>query len=123
MAYTHFVDDKPVIADDGDVVINNTRENLMALRDDVLMGVVVGWDMTITGANPEEPDEIIYSDNSSTEALKLDITWGTTAGADGNPTIIVYRWSTDDFGAVDDPIGTLTFTYHASGATLTSVWS
>jgi len=125
MAYTHFIDDKPVIADNGDIVINNTRENLMALRDNVLMGVIVGWNMTLNigGGSSEEPDEVLYSDNATTHALKLDITWGTSGGANGNPTVVVYRYSTDDFSVNDDPIGTLTFTYAASGATLTSTWS
>ena len=45
MGYTKFVSDKPVIADDGDVVINNTRQNLMALRDAVVAGNVVDWDL------------------------------------------------------------------------------
>lgn len=125
MVYVPFVSDKPVIADDGDIVINNTRENLMALRDAVVAGALVGWNLTLTvgGGSDEEPDEILYSNDSNTEALKLDITWGTTGGEDGNPTVIVYHYSTDDFGGSDETIGTLTNTYNSNGTLTASVWS
>ena len=125
MVYVPFVSDKPVIADDGDVVINNTRENLMALRDACVAGALVGWDMSqvVGGGDTDEPDEIWFSNNSNTEALKLEITWGTTGGEDGNPTIIVYSYSTDDFGASDEAIGTLTNTYNSNGTLTAAVWS
>ena len=125
MVYVAFVSDKPVIADDGDVVINNTRENLMALRDAVVAGALKGWDMTLTvgGGSDEEPDEIRYSNNGNTEAIKLDITWGTTGGEDGNATVIVYSYSTDDFSVSDEAMGTLTNTYNSNGTLTASVWS
>ena len=125
MVYVAFVSDKPVIADDGDVVINNTRENLMALRDAVVAGALKGWNMSqVVGAgSTDEPDEIWYSNNSNTEAIKLDITWGTAGGEDGNPTVIVYFYSTDDFGASNETIGTLTMTYNSNGTMTVSTWS
>ena len=125
MVYVPFVSDKPVIADDGDVVINNTRENLMALRDALVCGALKGWNMTQTvgAGSTDEPDELLYSNNSNTEALKLDITWGTTGGEDGNPTVIVYSYSTDDFGASNEAIGTLTMTYNSNGTMTASTWS
>ena len=126
MVYTPFVSDKPVIADDGDVVINNTRQNLMALRDSVVAGVLVGWNMSqvIGGGSAEEPDEVWYSNNSNTEAIRLDITWGTTGGEDGNPTVIVYYYTADDTPTITwDTIGTLTNTYNANGTLTASTWS
>jgi len=125
MVYVAFISDKPVIADDGDVVITNTRENLMALRDAVVAGALKGWDMSqvVGGGDTDEPDEIWYSNNGNTEAIKLDITWGTAGGEDGNPTVIVYSYSTDDFGASDEPIGTLTMTYNSNGTMTVSTWS
>jgi hypothetical protein len=125
MVYVPFVSDKPVIADDGDVVINNTRENLMALRDAIAAGALVDWDMSLTigAGTAEEPDEILYSNNSNTEAIKLDITWGTTGGEDGQPTVIVYHYSTDDFSVSDETIGTLTNTYNSNGTLTAAVWS
>jgi hypothetical protein len=123
MVYVPFVSDKPVIADDGDVVINNTRENLMALRDAVVAGALVDWDMSISGGTDEEPTNILYSNNGNTEAIKLIITWGTSGGEDGNPTVIVYHYSTNDFGGSDETIGTWTGTYNSNGTLTAAVWS
>ena len=122
MAYTDFVEDKPDITDDGDIVINNTRENLMALRDALVCGALNGWDMDITigGGSAAEPDEIIYK--KSTEWLRLDITWGTSGGDDGNPTVIVYAYSANS-GGVYDTIGTATMTYDSGGAMTDVTWS
>lgn len=125
MAYIKFTSDTPIITDTGAEVIDDTRFNLMALRDAVVAGVLVDWDMTLNvgGGSDEEPDEILYSKNSNTEAIKLVITWGTTGGANGNPTVIVYHYSTNDFGGSDETIGTLTHTYNGSGTLTASVWS
>lgn len=122
MVYVPFVSDKPVIADDGDVVINNTRENLMALRDGIVAGVMVGWNLTVTvgAGTAEEPDEIIYK--KSAEWIKLDLTWGTAGGDDGQVTVCVYSYSANS-GGVYDAIGTLTNTYNANGTLTASVWS
>ena len=97
----------------------------MALRDAVVAGALKSWNMTLTvgGGSDEEPDEILYSNNTNTEAIKLDITWGTTGGEDGNPTVIVYHYSTDDFGASDETIGTWTGAYNSNGTLTASVWS
>lgn len=122
MVYVPFVSDKPVIADDGDVVINNTRENLMALRDGLVAGALVDWDLTVTvgGGTAEEPDEIIYK--NGTEWIRLDITWGTTGGEDGNPTVIVYAYSANS-GGLYDTMGTWTGTYNSNGTLTAGVWS
>jgi hypothetical protein len=123
MAYVPFEADKPVIADDGDVVINNTRENLMALRDAVVAGALKGWDMAATGGTADEPTQILYSKNNNTEAIKLTITWGTTGGEDGNPKTVVFAYSNDDFGASNEAMGTWTGTYAAGGALTAETWS
>jgi len=122
MAYTAFVPDKPDIADDGDVVINNTRENLMALRDAVVSGALVGWDLTVTigGGSAEEPDEIIYK--NTPEWVRLAVTWGTAGGEDGQPLVVVYAYSANS-GGVYDTIGTLTMSYNANGTATGGVWS
>lgn len=112
MVYTAFLPDTPVIADDGDVVINNTRENLMALRDAVVAGALKDWDMSKTGG--AEPTEILYS--KGTERIRLTITW-----ASGNPTVIVYAYDADS-GASYDTIGTLTLAY-TSGELVSETWS
>lgn len=117
MVYQPFVPDKPVIADNGDIVINNTRENLMALRDAIVAGALKGWNMSKTGA--AEPTEILYA--KGTEEVRLTITWGTTGGADGNPTVIVYAYS--PAASAFDTIGTLTLAYDSSGNLTTETWS
>jgi len=120
MGYVKFVPDKPVIADDGDIVINNTRENLMALRDAIVAGNLVDWTMAATGGTAEEPTEILYSKN--TERVRLTITWGTSGGADGNPATVVYAYDGDG-GASYDTIGTWTATYDSSGNLTAEAWS
>lgn len=112
MVYTAFVPDKPVIADDGDIVINNTRQNLMALRDGIVAGALKDWDMTKTGTT--EPTEILYS--KGTERVRLTITWTS-----GNPTTIVYAYSSNS-GGLYDTIGTLTLAY-TSGDLVSETWS
>jgi len=122
MAYVPFVSDKPIISDDGDVVINNTRENLMALRDAIVSGALTGWDLTVTvgGGSAEEPDEIIYK--NGTEWIRLDITWGTAGGEDGNPTVVVYAYSSNS-GSAYDTIDTWTGTYNANGTLTAGDWT
>ncbi len=125
MAYTPFVDDKPVISDDGDVVIDDTRQNLMAVRDAAVMGKFEDWDMipTIGGGSAEEPDSIEWrsGQGSGTDRVRATITWGTSGGADGNPTSIVWEFSVD--GAVYDAIGTETITYDVNSNITGVTWS
>lgn len=124
MAYTPFEPDTPVIADDGDVVINNTRENLMALRDAVVTGALVGWAMAATGGTAEEPAQIQYTRTAPAEWLRLAITWGTSGGADGSPTSIVYSYSgISEADLVNNVIGTWGGTYDASGNLTAEAWT
>lgn len=122
MAYTKFTSDTPVIADTGGEVIDDTRNNLMALRDAIVAGTLVDWnlDITIGGGSAEEPDELIYK--KSTEWIRLQITWGTTGGEDGQPTVIIYAYSADS-GGVYDTIGTATMTYDSNGNMTDLTWS
>ena len=122
MAYLPFTSDKPVITDTGGQVIDRTRENLMALRDAIQVGSLVGWTLTntdITGP-AAEPTQIIYK--KSTEWLRLQITWGTTGGDDGNPKTIVYAYSANS-GGLYDTIGTATMTYDSSGNLRDVAWA
>lgn len=125
MAYVPFVDDKPVISDDGDVVINNIRENLMASRDAIVMGKFEDWNMTPTvgGGSAEEPDSIEWraGAGAGTDRVRATITWGTSGGADGNPTSIVWAFSVD--GAVYDTIGTETITYDVDANVTGTTWA
>lgn len=114
-AYTDFLPDTPVIASNGDVVINNTRNNLMALRDGVVAGVMPGWNYTHSGGTDEEPTEIIYK--NGVEWVRLAITWSVN-----NPTVIVYSYSANS-GTLYHPMGTITNTYNGNGTLTGSTWS
>ena len=122
MAYTKYTSDTPVITDTGGEVIDDTRNNLMALRDAIVAGALVDWnlDITVGGGSAAEPDELIYKKN--TEWIRLDITWGTSGGADGQPTVIVYAYSSNS-GSLYDTIGTATMTYDANGNMTDLTWS
>lgn len=122
MAYLPFTSDKPVITDTGGQVIDRTRENLMALRDAIVTGALVSWDLAtadITGP-AAEPTQLVYK--KSTEWIKLVITWGTSGGEDGQPKTIVYSYSANS-GSLYDTIGTLTMTYDSSGNLRSALWS
>jgi hypothetical protein len=120
MAYQKYVSDKPVIADDGDIVINNTRENLMALRDAIVAGALVDWNISGMSGPADQPTEMIYK--KSSEWIRLAITWGTTGGEDNNPKTIVYSYD-GDAGASYDTIGTWTGTYDANGNLTAEAWT
>ncbi len=122
MVYIPFEKDRPIITDTGAQVVDDTRFNHMALRDAVVAGALVGWNMATTGP-ADEPTQILYSDNATTEAVKLTVTWGTTGGEDGNQKTVVYRYSSDEFGDNDELIGTWTGTYDAGGSLTVETWS
>jgi len=115
MAYVPFVEDTPDITDTGAVVIDNTRENLMALRDACVVGALVGWDMAASGGTAAEPAQILYTHNVSAELLRLTVTW-----ASGRPSVVVYAY---DGGGGYDTIGTWTATYDGSGNLTAETWS
>ncbi len=125
MAYIDFVDDKPIISDDGDVVIDSTRENLMAVRDGVVMGKFLDWDMTPTvgGGSAAEPDSIEWrsGQGAGTDRVRATITWGTSGGADGNPTSIIWAFSVN--GTVYDTMGTETITYDVNANITGTSWA
>ena len=124
MVYIPFETDTPIITDTGAQVVDDTRFNLMALRDAVVAGALVGWDMAATGPDADEPTQILYSDNASTEAIRLAITWGTAGGEDGNPKTVVYSYTADDTPTITwETIGTWTGTYDAGGSLTAETWS
>lgn len=120
MAYTPFVDDRPVISDTGAQVVDRTRENLMALRDAVVAGVMPGWGMSVSGGTAEQPATILYS--KGTQRVRLQVTWGSSGGTLGNPTQIVYSYSSNS-GSLYDGMGTLTLSYAADGSITSTSWS
>ncbi len=120
MAYTQFEDNKPVDTDTGPDVIDDARNNLMALRDMVVMGAMPGWNVSKSGGTTSQP-AIIYWKNGS-EWIKAALTWGSSGGADGNVTQAVYSYSSNS-GSTYDTIGTETITYETDGSFKSSSWS
>lgn len=121
MPYPQFDPTKPDAAtQNGTQVAQAIRDNLMALRDMVINGTFVGFNMSVSGGTAEQP-AIIYR-KKSTEWLKAAITWGTVGGEAGNPTVIVYSYSANS-GVAYDTIGTVTIAYDASGNVTTTTWS
>lgn len=117
MPYKHYQPDKPVMTDTGQQVIDTTRENLMAMRDAVVMGTMTGWDGAPAGADPDYPDTLTYS--KGTERLRLTLTWGSGA-TEGYITAIVYDYS-PDAGVTWQSLGTAAVDY--STAFPQTTWS
>jgi hypothetical protein len=129
MAYIPFVDGKPVFSDDGDDVVDDVRENMMALRDAVVAGVMVGWDGTVTaGTGTTEKPQYLYlhKNGASTERIRVEYTYGTTGGATDNPLTAVLHYTADDDplgSAVWDSMGTCTLSYNSDGTVASWAWS
>ena len=122
MAYNPFDDNKPATTDNGTTFVDETRYNLHAMRDAVVMGVMPNWNLSVNvgaGSN-EEPDELIYA--KGTERLKIALTWGNAGGADGNVETSVYSYSSNN-GSSYDVIATLDITYNTDGTVLNTLWS
>jgi hypothetical protein len=106
--------------------IDDTRKNLMALRDLlVAFGMVQGFDYSVAGGSAEEPAQVFYK--KGTEWVRLDLTWGTTGGEDGNVTKFAMYYSSNSGGAYDplaDDAGeyVATYTYDGSGNCTAVAW-
>ena len=121
MPYTQFDEDGPDgTTGDGSTVITTITENDLALRDAVVAGVMPGWDMTPSGGTADEPATITW--DKGTERVKEDITWGSSGGADGNPTQIILSYSSNSGGAYDT-MGTQTISYDVNGNVTSITWS
>lgn len=128
MAYPVYNGTKPdPTTDDGNAVCQAVRDNDQVIRDAVVSGNLSGWNMTPrnaadTGAPPDPTQPPMIKFEKSTEEIQMVITWGTTGGADGNPTQIIYKYSSNS-GSTFDTIGTQTITYDANGNVTGTTWS
>lgn len=120
MAYTKYENNTPIISDDGLEVVDDTRHNLEALRDNIISGVMPDWNLDDVGSPADEPHELIWK--NGVLWLRAQITWGSSGGTDGNPVTIVYGFSGDSGGGYDT-IGTLTMTYNTGGNMTGSSWT
>lgn len=120
MAYVAFDSTKPTTAQTRQAAITSILQNGLALRDMLIMSDAPGFDYSVSGGTAAQP-AIVYR-KKSTEWLRGSITWGSSGGSDGNPTVIVYAYSADS-GSTWDTIKTVTYAYDASGNVITSTWS
>lgn len=121
MAYVQFDATKPNGATaNGTTVLSELRDNMEALRDMVVAGTLYGWACTASGGTADMPTTMLHS--KGTERLRETITWGSTGGATNNPQTILYSYSSNS-GSSYDAIGTITYTYDASGNVTSWAWS
>lgn len=103
-----------------------TRDNLRTLRDILAAGgLVQGFNYSVTGGTASQPATLLLK--RSTEWIKVDLTWGSSGGSDGNVTKMAFYYSSNSGGAYDgmaDLSGyyVLTLTYDASGNLTSTTW-
>lgn len=121
MAYTQFDPSKPDGASqNGTQFGQSARDNFKAQRDMIAAGTLVGFNGTASGGTADQPTTITHS--KSTERIRETITWGVAGGATGNPSTILYEYSSNSGGSYD-AIGTITYTYDANGNVTSWAWS
>lgn len=121
MAYVAFDGSKPDPTTQGMTDYSTAiRDNLEALRDAVVAGCMPGWAMATSGGTEDEPAAYVYSKGS--ERVKLELTWGTTGGSDGNVTQMVMKYSSDS-GSNYDTVGTASYTYSSNGYCTAIAWA
>lgn len=118
MAYINFDETVPDDTETVSEFIDSTRENLIANRDAVILGVMPGWNWSITTPGAE-PDEIIYS--RGTERVKVEYTWSSgnvtyyeCSYSANSGTLYEKMWSTN---------GRETITYDGSGFPSSGAWT
>ena len=120
MTYTVFDPASPTTAETRQVAIDDTRYNLLAIRDAVIMGNLAGFNYAWSGGTDSQPNYITRT--KGTEIIRATITWGATGGATGNPTSIVYEYS-PNLTPTYSTIGTCSYTWDASGFLTSTTWS
>ena len=122
MAYDTFDRTHPVITDTRQDVVDETRYNLNALADALLMGgnPLPGYAYSWSTGTASDPENIYYKNGN--DWIHLDITWGSGGGEDGNPTEVGYYYS-DDAGSNWATMGIQTFTWTVDGDLASTAWS
>ena len=121
MAYKHYDSTKPDAAtQNGTDFGSSTRDNMKSLRDMVVAGFAAGWDFSKSGGSGSQPTTVTYA--KGVERLKVDLTYGTTGGAEDNVETATYSYSSDS-GSAYSSIGTRTITYDSESNPVAVVWS
>lgn len=106
MSYTALDPSLPTTAQTRQALTDSTRNNIAALRDDVVAGMVAGWSMAQSGGTSDKPGVITYS--KSTERIRETLTW---SGNQLTQRVIEYS---SNSGVAYDAVYTTTHTYDGS---------
>jgi len=98
----------------------SARDTLTIVRTALAAGTMFGWAETPSGGSEEQPAVMTYA--KGVERIRASITWGTTGGATGNPTAILYEYSSDS-GSTWAAAGTMNLSWTASGNSGGITWS
>lgn len=129
MAYVPFVDSKPVASDNGNDVIDDVRENLLAMRDAAAIGTLVGWSWEQSNGTGDEDQPQYEIFKRGTEWIRITLVWGTTGGEDGNIVSETYEYSSNSGGSyaamgssANPTHNKLTKTYSTAGNQTSESW-
>ena len=121
MPYTQFDGTLPDAGTQaGTAAMQSVRDNLLALRDALAIGMLPGYNMSVSGGTAEQP--AIFWWKKGAEWIKVSVTWGSTGGEAGNPTVCLCEYSANSGGAYVT-IGTNTIAYDAAGNVVSTTWS
>ena len=109
-----------MITQTGTVFADKARHNINAIADAVLMGALPGYAYSVQSGTNEQPTVVHHTNGN--DIIRLEITWGSSGGADGNPTQIIYKVS-DNGGTDWTTIKTQTISYDANGNVSSTSWS
>lgn len=127
MAYTALDPTLPDwVPQTGIQVTQSTRDNVRALRDAlVAAGAIQGFNYSVTGGTASQPATLLFK--RGVEWIKVNLTWGTTGGEDGNVTKAAYYYSSDsgsNYFGMADAAGyyVQTIAYDSSANVTTTTW-
>lgn len=118
----------------------NTNEVAVAVANSIQSdeflsagNILHGWNVAVSGGTPEQPQYITWSKGN--DRVRMELTWGTTGGAEGNVTQCVVSISEDSgsnwetFKGIDEDgeelltNGIFTLSYDVNGNFTTGTWS
>ncbi len=127
MAYTPYDVAVPTTAQTRQAAIDSIRTDLAALRDALAAtGIVQGFNYSVSGGTADQPAQLFYK--RGVEWIRVDVTWGTTGGEDGNPTVMAFYYSPNSgvssYGMADAAGKyTVTISYDTDANVTGAVWS
>lgn len=125
--YVEFQATKPVASDAITPSLDNSRTNMLALRDAGVTGGMIGWDIASITYTSSKITQIIYS--KGTERLKVDIVYLSSGPANGKVDTETYRYSSDSGGSYVLMAATgfanakRTYAYDGAGILTGATWS